>query len=439
MHPTLQKLYLKLFKASNFAQKKPDPANPGFVLPTFVILGLMMTVAGLTMIARSNESQTTAALKKQSAQSLAVTEAGVTELMQFLNKARPLADDDLSNWGTEYAEVVAICTDSFADSAGEDYVNQNWIPTNNGQDRFRVLDYNYTADDPTHINSPGVGVLTIEGQANFNGNPATSVVEVKIPVSPQTSTTPGLFVTEANLTNNQITGNLLMYGCDIPTDDVDLTNITGTATANPFAEFPSLPEPPSSGSTGFYTLSTGISGNETFPRGSDVPDSNGTYHYLIGKTDADNSIKLNGNETITITPGNKVTFYLEGNISQGGSTAIIHDCGTLPGCEPTNFQIYGGNGVASTYNTGKTTEICLSGNSTIDGFIFAPSANVAVNGSGSGDGITGSVWADKWNKGSCGSNTGQNLITQNADWGDLPIAAPRKIAAANSWQRQTAN
>ncbi|MDR9402972.1 MAG: hypothetical protein RI580_05975 [Halothece sp. Uz-M2-17] len=459
----MQKLYLKLLNSSYFSKKKYAEANQGFVLPMIIALGLIMTVVGLTIVARSSDNKATAVSKKQSAQSLAVAETGVTELMQFINTVRPLADNDLSEWSVEYEAIRATCADSFTNSTAQNYADAStWITTNNGKDRFRVLDYDYTADDPTNINSPGVGVLTIEGEANFNQNTSTSAVEVNIPVSPRTQGTPGLFVTQANLSNNQIDGDLLLYDCDFSGSNIDLSNINGEATANPFAKFPPLPEPPSD-STKVNDLNNGIGSSlfsggvstVTLPRSGDVQADDGVYHYVLGTTGA-NSIDLKGGgKTLIIDPSKKVTFYMEGNVQMKGNAKLIHDCTGVTGCKPTDFQIYGSDGSSDTYGTGtETTAICLSGGSTVDAFILAPNANVAVNGGGnntasdgtndeSGEGITGSVWANSWNDdpnaNNCGSNAGKTLVTQNADWNELPIAAPRQIAPASNWKRQSAN
>ena len=168
------------------------------------------------------------------------------------------------------------------------------------------------------------------------------------------------------------------------------------------------------------------------PRGTDTPDGDGVYHYLVGKDSHGNSISLKGGEKLEITAGRKVRFYLQGNIDMGGQSQIIHI-----GSPPTNFQIYGSNGgthykTAGDTNIYTTTSIMLSGNTSASMFIYAPEATVGVNGGGNVPStITGSVWAKTWN----GSSANQLIITQSAAWTGLPLDKPKRIDSVSSWQR----
>lgn len=498
------RIYLKLFPLS-----KSTENNQGFVLPMMIGLGLIMTLVGLTMIGRSSDEQMTSISQTQSAQALAASETGVTEVMNFLNTVPALADKDISKevkdngidkdeyhqsryWPDEYDRVEGTlenCDDLItykeklnayvdsAESADSSEKEDTWITINNGKDRFRVLNYDYIADDKEDIKSAGEGILTIEAEANFDQNSSTSVLEVTIPVQPLEDSTPGLYVKKADLSNNKIEGNLLLDNCDLASGGtIDTDNIDGDATADPFVEFPDLPELPSDYKTidaitkkkDFEDLTTASdSFNEhedddilQFPLNDDDPqDSDGVYHYLWGvDTSQNNSISLNGgNKTIRIKPGEKVTFYLQGDIDLSGNANIIHACKDAEGntifegdCElkPTNFQIFGGDGDDKPdeggYKGGTTEFICLSGSSRVQAFIFAPEADVGVGGGGkdgndgvdkSNAGITGTVWADSWND-ECGSNASKTLVTQNASWDELPVSPQRKIAPASRWKRK---
>lgn len=433
--------------------------DKGAVLPIIIGLGLIMTLAGTTMIIRSSSEQLTASAQKGTTQSLSAAEAGVTQAMQFINLVRVVADQDLVNWQTEFDSVKLACGDSPNITA---YANKDWIPINSGQDRFKILDYDYTAET-SHINSPGTGVLKVEGQANFKTNPSTNIVEVSIPVNPKTEGAPGLYATSVDLSQNGVNGDVLLYSCNIT--NVDETNVNGNVTNDAYAKFPDLPQIPTPVTAidlgtidGAHSLFDG-SGVLTLPvidgSHSGAKDSNGRYHYIVDE------ISLSGNKIIKITPGEKVSWYLTGDVSIAGAAKLMHNClpSHLPPCKPTNFQIFGGDGSANsaslgyqTYSSGAvingtTTDICLSGNSTVAAFIFAPKAHVAVQGGGSskdeffGEGITGTVWAKAWNTGdgsTCGSSTSKTLINQSAAWLDLPLPAPRTISAPSSWQRRTA-
>lgn len=427
-------IYLKLFPPPKLKSQ-----NQGFVLPMVVGLGLIMTLVGLTMIGRSSDDQITAISQTQSSQALIASETGVTQLMQFLNSVRVLAEQDLGQWETEYERTAAACQDS--SEALTDYTNSNWININNERDRFRVLDYQYTQDedDPNLL---GTGVLSIEAQANFNQNAAKSAVDVTIPVKSDADGVPGLYVKSADLSNNQVDGDLLLHDCELT--GIDTNNVSGEARAYPFAEFPPLPELPAEDNyqviDSISAGSIGEDNNLTFPLDENDPyttdeDGNKTYHYLI-EASGGRSINLSGgNRTIRIEPGKKVTFYLQGDVELSGNAGMEHICDGVADCKPTNFQVFGGDGANDTYANGITERFCLSGSSSVDGFIFAPKANVAVDGGGSGTGITGTVWADSWNQG-CGSNTSKTLVTQNATWDDLPFPAPKKIAPSSKWERK---
>ena len=151
------------------------------------------------------------------------------------------------------------------------------------------------------------------------------------------------------------------------------------------------------------------------------------------------AVNLHNNSSLTITPGKKVVFYLDGNIPKGGD--INHDCtaynaaspATL--CKPTDFQIFGYGPAGS--------QICRNGNNYLEAFIFAPNYEVGVAGSGGGaGGIKGSVWINDWSNGSgCGSNTSNIVVEQTANWNELglkPRNLPPKIAPTALWQRQEA-
>ena len=88
------------------------------------------------------------------------------------------------------------------------------------------------------------------------------------------------------------------------------------------------------------------------------------------------NIKISGNGRIKIKPGGSLTIYAAGPISISGSGGITNSTFI-----PENLQIYG---------TSTCTQIAMSGNASMYGAIYAPSAAVAMSGNGS---IYGSVVA----------------------------------------------
>lgn len=169
----------------------------------------------------------------------------------------------------------------------------------------------------------------------------------------------------------------------------------------------------------------------TFPRANDKAGSDGVYRYLIA-ANSNNSIELKGGNKIKITDGEKVVFYLQGNIDISGQSQIIHT-----GSPPTNFQIYGSDGgrhyrTTSDANTYTTSSIMLSGNTSANMFLYAPEATAGVNGGGNVTStITGSVWVKAWD----GSNANQLVVTQTAAWINLPLDKPKRVSSIRSWKR----
>lgn len=233
--------------------------------------------------------------------------------------------------------------------------------------------------------TPGTGILEVEGQLGANIK-ATSHLQVNIPVQSGNIATvpiPGVFLGTGGTGNNTIQGNVLLKDCATSTASVSVTG-TDPSTGQPYKAFhsnlafPDLPIKPSfypsqilgtingSSMSGLGAVSIGGSHQRlTLPRVGDTPNGS-VYEYSVS------SISIPNNSELVITPGQKVKLYLDGNIASGGD--IIHDCASLPTCQPTDFQIFGYGSTGS--------EICMSGNNYIEAFIFAPNYAVGVAGSG---------------------------------------------------------
>ncbi|NCS21324.1 MAG: hypothetical protein GPJ15_16060, partial [Microcystis aeruginosa G11-06] len=165
--------------------------------------------------------------------------------------------------------------------------------------------------------------------------------------------------------------------------------------------FPNLPPIP-----GSIPNLGGLTTSETFPRTGDTPTPrtiNGkdvdVYEYIV------DNINLSGSDKITITPGNRVVFYVKGNIKG----AIEHDCGTTTGCKSGNLQIYA-NGSGS---------ICLTGNQKLQAFIFAPDYSLGKTDDGT---FIGAAWGKNWGKiTDCPSSSVAVAVTQTkgVEWTEL--------------------
>jgi hypothetical protein len=398
-------------------------------------------------------------------------------VQSLLKRFPKIAEKPKSDWAVEYNRLSGIntCLSNTQDSDLMSNIN-NWITLDSSdlkKGEIKILDYTYDT-------AGSIGTLKVAGRARSESGNATASVdnaetylEVKIPVvTLQNPPIPGLWSKNFTMGNNDVSGNVLVAGCSIPSGITQADNIvlgSGTLTANPSLEYPALPNLPSSpiiisggitstdipndrdciyDANGYVLNELGIRvipetttctnsdkvkiGKFTLPRGTDIPDADGIYHYLIRKDPHGNSISLKGGEQVEITAGKKVRFYLQGNIDMGGRSQLIHT-----GSPSTNFQIYGSNGglhykTAGDTNTYTTSSIMLSGNTSANMFVYVPEATVGVNGGGDVPStITGSVWAKSWN----GSSANQLIITQSADWTDLPLKKPTKIGSISFWQR----
>jgi hypothetical protein len=174
--------------------------------------------------------------------------------------------------------------------------------------------------------------------------------------------------------------------------------------------FPDLPRIPG--------LSLGdLTSSETFPRTdedgaiTDTPSTrtiNGqsvqVYEYIV------DNINLSGSDKITITPWQRVAFYVKGNING----AIEHNCSSVSPptvCKSGNLQIYA-DGSGST-----APQICLKGDQRLEAFIFAPDYSLGKSGNGA---FVGAAWGKNWGKNSgCVSGNNAVAVTQGVEWTEL--------------------
>jgi hypothetical protein len=206
-------------------------------------------------------------------------------------------------------------------------------------------------------------------------------------------------------------GDVVNLECDINRNDIKQP----TPAANPpykaqfidntIVPFPNLPEPPTSPPPPLGQQNLALTSSETFPRLGDTPSPNGVYEYIV------DNISLDDGEAITITPGERVVFYVKGNIDG----AIEHDCSSVSAptvCKPGNLQIYANNELAST-----APQICLKGDQRLEAFIFAPDYSLGKSGTGA---FVGAAWGKNWGKISgCVSADDAVAVTQGVEWTEL--------------------
>ena len=419
-------------------------SEQGFALPIAVGLGLvMMLVAGI-LIVRSHDDQLTASAQKAIGSGLDTTEGGLTRVQSFVNNNRYIATYNFSDWTTAASNIpnLSVCGSTTPSQiANFATLASNWQPldpNDASKGQWKLINYTYAPNDATKPHStPGVATLEMAGRLVNDNNSAD--VKVNIPVTPGDTIgipIPGIWLSQGGTGNNTMQGNVLLNDCSTSPSSVPTTG-TDPTTGQPYTamqtsmQFPPLPTKPSPFLNSLGTLNSSM----TLPRSGDTPttktisgQSTQVYEYSVS------SIQLAQQALLTITPGAKVTFYLDGNINKGGT--IAHSCSSAPSgtaCSPTDFQIYGYGPSGS--------QICMNGTGYLETFILAPNYTVGVAGSGNtAGGIKGAVWAGGWsNSSSCGSNTSNTVVIQTANWdaiGLVPQNLPPKLAPVSAWQKQ---
>ncbi|MCZ8188469.1 MAG: hypothetical protein O9326_01585 [Microcystis sp. LE19-338.1B] len=438
----------------------------GFALPLAVLIGLILMVTGMTMIMRAQGDQSKVIAQKARADSLTSSEVGLARVQDLLNIVRVMATVD-SNcdsgdcWENAKYDVVTDPTNlqkhlkKLVDAApscsnpnnpatlkakiaelrdlainpsedDEDGEGNPWFDLGNNR-YYRVVGYDYRT---------GMGVLTLEGRSrkspekdltniainrDSDDNAASRnrvVVTIPIldapPLAFNRTTVPALWISEGTANDGakfegDVVEEVVSPECKIDQDKIP-TPSTGTP---PYQAqvvgvfFPELPEKPD-GDT--ITKLGDIKSSQTFPRRNAddvIIDTSSTrtingesvevYEYIFDNIDLDDG------EKITITPGKRVVFYVNGNING----AIEHNCGDK-GCSG-NLQIYA-------YSQLDSAQICLTGNQTLKAFIFAPHYSLGNTGNGN---FFGAAWGKNWGTISGCTSSGAVAVTQGVEWADL--------------------
>lgn len=153
------------------------------------------------------------------------------------------------------------------------------------------------------------------------------------------------------------------------------------------AEFPLVPMPldgvplltvgPTLGTPGlptkWRTSSLHLSGNQTLTILGDVT-------LILTAGTGDEALKLAGNAAVVVEEGSTFTVYVEGNVSIAGKGGLINR-----NANPGSAQIWG----TSHSPAGQTIDV--AGNGSLVGVIYAPKADVTLNGNGD---VMGSIVAE---------------------------------------------
>lgn len=474
--------------------------NLGFALVISLSVGLVLLGIGLTMIMRSQHDNAKVFAQQEKAKSLTAAERGITHIQNLLNQNRLIAtysshclqgnNDCWANIDpTEDSENMpefqhhiayapsAICQQPESAQQRQErlesivYLTQSeenalntWVKV--GQNSYyRLISYEYKPDS-------GKGIVIVEGLQGQEGSESRSRVRVEIPIVEAKAvdmltqeTVPGLWLqrgavnqgtletsdTDTIDSGQKFHSHILLSDCNLtpsllaqikeqriydPSEpangyDVQVINVD-------------FPTPPNIPDNAIYLDANALSFTEddgekviVFPREED--GTRDVYEYVIDQID------LKGNQVITIEPGQKVTFFVNGNIDIGQTAALQHNCTGISGCQSTNFKIYG---LAQDSTPGIFNDnpyINLSGNTELDAFILAPNYDAGINGGGSNQDavLRGSLWVNTWSKRpETSSNSSHVAILQTAKWTELPESVTSsvntvKLGSISSWQEQS--
>lgn len=470
--------------------------NRGLALPIVLCLGVVVTAVAVAMIASSSAERSKATTQKTKNESRSIAEVAISQTQALLDKYRVLAMYDMSDWKnldlsenptTKSSLQVQLESDVCGATAqaqrnklseiqtfASKYQNNAWMDLPGRQGSYRLVEYNYLYTSGQAQGQQKAWVV-VEGKVGEGNSESISRVNVQLPVIRQPDTDPvfnnipGLWIREgasddANdslregiafsrspiefvRNGSDFNSNVVMSDrCTFTTTEqtgiasyiqsAQIDNRNGYQAKFVAERFPNLPTMPTNLPSGQTNLA--LTSSQTFPRNTDTATRKtkggnpvDVYEYIVDRID------LNGSDTITITAGNRVIFYVKGNIGGTGNGGIKHDCTGVTNCVPTNVQIFG-------YNTANAAspEICLKGNSNLYAFIFAPSYRVGITGNGD---FFGNVWARSWGKiQNCGSNNGKIAVNQQGDWAQLyddqnfkPVLL--NIGSATAWAEMARN
>jgi hypothetical protein len=163
----------------------------GFALPAAIGIGLVVMLVGVTMVVRSQADRSTAIAQKATADSLSVSEAGITRILALLKKYPALAAQSATTWPTSTSTMTtsaAICGGSASTSTPTTEESKlitrsrsaQWLNINDTDVEWRELgEFRVVSYEP---NTPTAGTsnLVVEGRARSENNAATTTSSTTI-------------------------------------------------------------------------------------------------------------------------------------------------------------------------------------------------------------------------------------------------------------------
>lgn len=93
------------------------------------------------------------------------------------------------------------------------------------------------------------------------------------------------------------------------------------------------------------------------------------------------NVSMRGNSQMKINPGSKLTMYVAGDFQMGGSSGILNGTSAAPN-NPDSFTVYGTRTAAAVAAGAAWQDWDIQGNGYLSAVIFAPNADLNVNGTG---------------------------------------------------------
>lgn len=176
---------------------------------------------------------------------------------------------------------------------------------------------------------------------------------------------------------------------------IDSARVTHDFTAS----FPDVPAPSNSGATAGNILAP-ITNSTSLPQVGDTITGSTYYYYVssmalnstksleIGAAGAvkvvmvfSSNVSLGGSAQIVIHPGSSLTVYAAGDFDMGGTSGVQNGTTTNPS-NPVNFTLLGTRTEAQIVAGQSMQVFNIRGTGYLSAVIFAPNANITVNGTG---------------------------------------------------------
>ena len=433
---------------SSFAHSNEE----GFLLPLVVVIGFILSIGGMTLIARSFSGLYGSIRQEQSRQAKELAEAGLARTTERLNReynyllincyaesGSPPSPNDCVNTGTWSAPELpsSICPE--AESSADNMVLEESISDFNG--RYRVGYYSYRG---TQFYG-GTGKLKVIGERLSDDQSrifATSAVEMSFDVKPKpcdarfgdaatSSGFPGLMAKRIDLGNNdvegELSGNILCTDCDTSIDQRDAIGaknngvIDGNIYIGPIDQ-PPVPTYPSDLTSittplSINNTSTSIVGGDSSTYQNACQSDGSITHCVV----SDITLSGNGKELTLDTTDQPIFLYVSGDVTiSGGGSGIKHiRSGSIASDEDfSRVGLFGvpvsncSNDVPQTDDPQQTLRMGgISGDYT-KLFAYLPCGEVEIMGAPGGPALTGALWA--WDYDGSSSNVARLTVPDNA-------------------------